>query len=452
MAQVHRDEIAQLEALHSASPDGRVFVHLAEAYRRAGERTRALEVLTTGLRRHEDYPSAHIVLGRVYRDDADYDSAIAAYRRAAELDGGNGEALRALGELLSARGRVDEAAEYLREAYRIDPEDEDLARLHADVEAAHALEEHGDDAGETSDADPVSAPGASIPGAEGEAAADFEWDAGLSVEAEITFIGADAATADESAAPDEMAAAAAFEDAGLVTETIADLYARQGLYDRAAAVIRRMLRERPGDERLEGKLRELEEAARAAGADDDGSLAGSGGSEGHDVAASERSFEEIEFAWTGAQGAAESSPSPFSWTDDPATAHGPVDSTSIGEYLTSLLAWRPAVPGVAAPADSPAADHMEDGGATADAIPALEATVEQERRPVLGADIEEEFDRLFDQNLAPIEPPGESRAPEPSAPVADETVDATSEEAPPEDDDDDDDLERFREWLQSLKR
>ena len=74
MAESHRDEIAKLEALYASNPDGRVFTHLAEAYRRAGELDRAREILDRGLERHPDYPSAHVVLGRVYTDlgrDAD---------------------------------------------------------------------------------------------------------------------------------------------------------------------------------------------------------------------------------------------------------------------------------------------------------------------------------------------------------------------------------------------
>jgi hypothetical protein len=46
---------------------------------------------------------------------------------------------------------------------------------------------------------------------------------------------------------------------GVVTETMAELYAKQGLYDDALGVYRRLAQERPDDERLQGKIAELEE-------------------------------------------------------------------------------------------------------------------------------------------------------------------------------------------------
>ena len=58
MADSNREEIAKLETLFAAHPEGRIFTHLAEAYRKAGELDRAREVLDTGLARHADYSSA----------------------------------------------------------------------------------------------------------------------------------------------------------------------------------------------------------------------------------------------------------------------------------------------------------------------------------------------------------------------------------------------------------
>ncbi|HEX7050930.1 MAG TPA: tetratricopeptide repeat protein, partial [Longimicrobiales bacterium] len=65
MTESQRDEIAKLEALYSANPDGRIFTHLAEAYRKAGDLERARETIERGLERHGSYPSAHVVHGRV---------------------------------------------------------------------------------------------------------------------------------------------------------------------------------------------------------------------------------------------------------------------------------------------------------------------------------------------------------------------------------------------------
>mgnify|MGYP006202799619 CR=1 FL=1 len=49
MPESSRDEIAKLEALYANNPEGRVFTHLAEAYRKAGELDRARAILEDGL-------------------------------------------------------------------------------------------------------------------------------------------------------------------------------------------------------------------------------------------------------------------------------------------------------------------------------------------------------------------------------------------------------------------
>jgi tetratricopeptide (TPR) repeat protein len=76
MAESHRDEIAKLESLYENNPDGRVFTHLAEAYRKAGELDRARDTVERGLTRHPEYSSAHVVLGRVLLDQGDRSGAL----------------------------------------------------------------------------------------------------------------------------------------------------------------------------------------------------------------------------------------------------------------------------------------------------------------------------------------------------------------------------------------
>src|SRR5690606_12947934 len=55
----------------------------------------------------------------------------------------------------------------------------------------------------------------------------------------------------------------------VVTETIAELYTRQGFFDRAADVYRELIRRRGGDGALEARLRRVE--SLAAGLPDTGS-------------------------------------------------------------------------------------------------------------------------------------------------------------------------------------
>ncbi len=135
MAEAHREEIAKLEALYAAHPEGRVFTHLAEAYRRAGELSRAREILEDGLRRHSDYSSAHVVLGRVLMDLGETEGAGSAFRRVLELDRHNLVALRSLGDLAEKSGELAAAVGYYRDLMALDPGDEPLRRTVARLEA-----------------------------------------------------------------------------------------------------------------------------------------------------------------------------------------------------------------------------------------------------------------------------------------------------------------------------
>ncbi len=134
MAESHRDEIAKLEALYASNPDGRVFTHLAEAYRRAGELGRAREILSRGLQRHPDYASAHVVLGRTLVDQGLDSEAAASFKRVLELDPENLIARRSLAESDRAGGRDAEALVHYRELLAHDPSDDELRATVAELE------------------------------------------------------------------------------------------------------------------------------------------------------------------------------------------------------------------------------------------------------------------------------------------------------------------------------
>jgi tetratricopeptide (TPR) repeat protein len=119
----HREEIAKLEALYASNPEGRVFTHLAEACRKAGQLERARSILDSGLERHPDYASAHVVLGRVLADAGDPAAAAHEFRRVLELDRHNLVALRSLGDLAAAGGNAEEALYYYGELAILDPSD-----------------------------------------------------------------------------------------------------------------------------------------------------------------------------------------------------------------------------------------------------------------------------------------------------------------------------------------
>ena len=136
MADPRQSEISRLELLFAAHPEGRVFTHLAEAYRRAGEPERARVLLETGLARHADYASAHVVHGRVLLDLGREEEAEAAFRRVLGLDPENLVALRALGDLARRAGRAAEALSYYEQVRRRDPANPEVEEVVAALAAA----------------------------------------------------------------------------------------------------------------------------------------------------------------------------------------------------------------------------------------------------------------------------------------------------------------------------
>ena len=149
MAESHREEIAKLEALYASNPGGRVFVHLAEAYRKAGEHDRARRILNEGLERHADSASAYVVLGRVLADAGEDNEAQTAFRRVLDLDSGNLVALRWLGDLARKSGRPSEARGYYRDLLARNPHNTEIQELLASVEGASDEPEPAESGGRT---------------------------------------------------------------------------------------------------------------------------------------------------------------------------------------------------------------------------------------------------------------------------------------------------------------
>ena len=113
-------EIEKLERRYAENPEGRFFAPLADAYRKAGQVDRALELVRAGLTKHPDYLSAHIVLGRCLLDKAADADASATFRSVLSLDSENIIALKSLAEIAERSGRNDEAREWLQKLLSVD--------------------------------------------------------------------------------------------------------------------------------------------------------------------------------------------------------------------------------------------------------------------------------------------------------------------------------------------
>jgi len=136
----YSSEIDKLEKRQRENPKGRNFAPLADAYRKAGELDRAIELCRKGLQEHPDYISAHIVYGRCLIDKQDDPAAEQVFRRVLELDPENILGLRILAEVAERSGQPEQSVEWLTRLLSADPMNGDaaeaLARVRAKASAA----------------------------------------------------------------------------------------------------------------------------------------------------------------------------------------------------------------------------------------------------------------------------------------------------------------------------
>jgi tetratricopeptide (TPR) repeat protein len=121
----YTSEIEKLERRWNENPLGLTFAPFAEACRKAGDHTRALELLEIGLAQHPNYVPAHIVRGRCHLDVNNEDAAELAFLRVIELDPENAIALRSLADICERTGRVSEAVHRLETLIEVDRSNED---------------------------------------------------------------------------------------------------------------------------------------------------------------------------------------------------------------------------------------------------------------------------------------------------------------------------------------
>ena len=118
--------IEQLEQRLAADPNSRMFVQLAEEYRKAGLLDDAIGVCEEGLKKHPDYPSAQVALGRALLEAESYDRAGEQFEAVLAKIPDNILANKFLGETYHRLGRYEEAIQKYQVAQTLAPEDTEL--------------------------------------------------------------------------------------------------------------------------------------------------------------------------------------------------------------------------------------------------------------------------------------------------------------------------------------
>lgn len=206
-------KIAAYTEILSNDPQSTIFVSLSEAYRKLGMLDDALEIAlngTTVLKRHAP---GFACLGRVYLKQGELSKAADAFDEALRLDAGNAQALKGMAEVCLGQEEPQRARHYLKSALEIYPDDQMAARM---------LDALGPE--EVADLDGVSESSTELQNQE---------------------------TSKEAAADSSATATP------IPTETVGDLYRKQGLLEEAAAIYRDILRVDPQRETVRSKLVEV---------------------------------------------------------------------------------------------------------------------------------------------------------------------------------------------------
>jgi tetratricopeptide (TPR) repeat protein len=101
--------IRDLKRRLELEPASRLFVALAEEFRKNGQLPEALSTLQRGLLAHPSYLSAHVALGRAYLESGQITEAIATFSKVLANDPGNLVSARSLADIYLSRGESVEA-------------------------------------------------------------------------------------------------------------------------------------------------------------------------------------------------------------------------------------------------------------------------------------------------------------------------------------------------------
>lgn len=200
-------------------PRSTAFVPLAEAYRQIGLLDDALEAARLGTRSLPHFSPGFSTLGRVLGQMGRIDEAMGAFAKALSIDRQSQAALVGLARLHLVRGERDQARKILTEAAEFHPRDENVRNMLVALDLARP------------------------------------WDK-LKQEQPVT-------PEPEPAAPRQPEPQR--ESASIFTATLAEIYIKQGLTDKAIGVYQEILRQDPDNPAVRQRLNDLLAAGDAAG-------------------------------------------------------------------------------------------------------------------------------------------------------------------------------------------
>jgi len=122
------EEIERLKERVNKDPNSKLFVPLAEEYKKIGMIGEAIETLMNGLERHPSYMSAHVSLGKIYLDKGKLDQASSEFEKVVSAIPDNLYAHKKLAEIYRALSMRERAMEEFKMVLKLNPLDWDAEK------------------------------------------------------------------------------------------------------------------------------------------------------------------------------------------------------------------------------------------------------------------------------------------------------------------------------------
>jgi tetratricopeptide (TPR) repeat protein len=129
-------DIEKLKDKFQKDPNSKLFLPLAEEYRKEGMLDEAVEVLQGGVERHPSYTSARVLLGKIYLEKGMLDEAKREFEHVIATVPDNLFAQKKLAEIYRDTGETELAMKAFRSILKLNPMDEEALNRLKDVEAA----------------------------------------------------------------------------------------------------------------------------------------------------------------------------------------------------------------------------------------------------------------------------------------------------------------------------
>ncbi len=129
-------DIEKLKEKFDKDPNSKLFLPLAEEYRKEGMLDEAIAVLQQGLEKHAAYTSARVLLGKTYLDKGMMDEARKEFESVIKIVPDNLFAHKKLAELYRDTGETALAIKAFKVILKLNPMDEESINNLKDIEAA----------------------------------------------------------------------------------------------------------------------------------------------------------------------------------------------------------------------------------------------------------------------------------------------------------------------------